>query len=337
MMGLVVVYCTCTFLPGSMRCLIWLVRFKRFRTDVERLAVHIKTPFGNRPELRRQAKKDQDMFGRNLCRFTLLVFYHDGLEFAVTTNEFLNLGILVDIDLAFFRQCTHLVHRRIDRTILIAAMHESNVFGLAVKLEYPVQCRVAATEYNELLVRENRRVLDVIVQRRSVIVLDACRPHWAWLERSYSAGDYDGLGVKLFARTGTHNKAVVALSFDSGDFFSKVHAAVEGFDLFQERLCQLLARTNRDRGDVVDRFVWIELRALTAGLPNRVDNLRFYAKKTQFKNLEQAAWTCSDNNNISVYHGVTGSRCQRKVRIVTGVEPKFLLKMPNRDILNLMH
>jgi hypothetical protein len=81
-----------------------------------------------------------------------------------------------------------------------------------------------------------------------------------------------------------------------------MHAAFEGLDLLEQGLDQLLRGANRNAGNVVNRLVRIEFGALTTGLSNGIDNLRFQAEESELEDLEQAAGSGTDNDNIRNDH-----------------------------------
>src|SRR5690606_17083078 len=55
---------------------------------------------------------------------------------------------------------------------------------------------------------------------------------------------------------------------------------------------------DRNRGDVVDRLVGVELRALAAGLAQRIHDLGFEPQKAQLEDLEQAAGARAHDDDV---------------------------------------
>jgi hypothetical protein len=86
-----------------------------------------------------------------------------------------------------------------------------------------------------------------------------------------------------------------------------VHATPEWLDLFEECFGKLVTSAFRNRRNIVNWFVGLQLRALTARLPDRINDLCFKAKKTQLKDLEQSTGPCSNNDDVSFDHGSTPS------------------------------
>ncbi len=73
---------------------------------------------------------------------------------------------------------------------------------------------------------------------------------------------------------------------------------VEGADLLHQPVDQLLRSADRQRGDVVDRLLGIELGTLTAGMCERIDQMRADSQQAELEHLEQAAGAGSDNDDL---------------------------------------
>ncbi len=102
---------------------------------------------------------------------------------------------------------------------------------------------------------------------------------------------------------------------DNGHLFAQVHAAVERLDLLEQGVGQFLSGTNRNGGDIVNRFVRIKLGALTARLPDGIDNLSFQSEEPQLEDLEQAARSGADDDCIRIDHSKPPS--DRKLQTLT--------------------
>ncbi len=59
-----------------------------------------------------------------------------------------------------------------------------------------------------------------------------------------------------------------------GDFLPQMKNGVEGLRLLQQPIDQFLGTAHRQRRDVIDRLVGIQLGALTAGLRQRINDVR---------------------------------------------------------------
>jgi hypothetical protein len=91
-----------------------------------------------------------------------------------------------------------------------------------------------------------------------------------------------------------------------------VELGVERLDLLHQAVHEFLRTANRQRRDVVDRLVRIELRALPARMLQGVDEVALDAQQPEFENLEQAGRACADDNGIGLDRLAGGGR--RNVR-----------------------
>ena len=88
-----------------------------------------------------------------------------------------------------------------------------------------------------------------------------------------------------------------------GHFLAEMERGVEGLDLFQQAIDQLLSAAHGERRDVVNRLVRIQLGALTADLGKRVDDGRTHAEQPQLEDLKQADRPGADDHR---FHGIGG-------------------------------
>ena len=71
-------------------------------------------------------------------------------------------------------------------------------------------------------------------------------------------------------------------------------------DLFHQRVGEALAGDDRERRNVVDRFLRIELGALPADLVEDVDEMRLHVEQAKFKGGEQPAGPRANNEYVSL-------------------------------------
>src|SRR5262245_65014522 len=74
----------------------------------------------------------------------------------------------------------------------------------------------------------------------------------------------------------------------------------ERFDLRHQRLAQALAGDVRQRGDVVDRLLRIELRALAADLVEDVDEMRLHVEQAELEHGEEPARPRTDDQHVGL-------------------------------------
>ena len=76
----------------------------------------------------------------------------------------------------------------------------------------------------------------------------------------------------------------------------------ERLDLVHQLVGELLPGDHRQAGDVVDGLLRIELRALTAGPIEDVDDMRLNVDETELKNGKKADRPCAHDNGIGADH-----------------------------------
>jgi hypothetical protein len=81
-------------------------------------------------------------------------------------------------------------------------------------------------------------------------------------------------------------------------FLPEMKRRIERLCLFEQAVDQLLSTANRQRRDVVNRLVGIQLGALSAGAGQRIDDMGADAKQAEFENLEQAHGARTDDDGI---------------------------------------
>jgi hypothetical protein len=79
-----------------------------------------------------------------------------------------------------------------------------------------------------------------------------------------------------------------------------VEAGIEGFDLFEQPIREFLSCANRNSRNVVNRFVRIELDALTAGRLQGINQVCFQSQQAQLKDLKQAARASTDDDDVGM-------------------------------------
>ena len=118
------------------------------------------------------------------------------------------------------------------------------------------------------------------------------------LERAHAGGDHHGAGIEHGAGAGHDAEASAFLRAQLDGFLAQVQFGAEGPDLLQQALDQLLRAAHRQRRDVVDGLVGIELGALAAGRRQRIDHMRLDAQQAELEDLEQAGRTGADDDRF---------------------------------------
>ena len=93
-------------------------------------------------------------------------------------------------------------------------------------------------------------------------------------------------------------KRPLSLAGELGDLLAQMKLGVEGLDLLHQPIDQLLGAAHGQRRNVVDRLIRIELGALAARMRERVDDVRADTQQAELEDLEQAAGSCADDDDV---------------------------------------
>ena len=135
----------------------------------------------------------------------------------------------------------------------------------------------------------------------------ALEPEATWLERPESARDDHGPRVEARVARGDEQERVIRQHLQLGHFFAHVELRVEGLRLLQQAVDQLLGAADRQRRNVVDRLLRIQLTALPARMLERVDDVRVDAEQAQLEDLEQATGAGADDDDVGLDGAVDGA------------------------------
>ena len=78
---------------------------------------------------------------------------------------------------------------------------------------------------------------------------------------------------------------------------------MERLDLLEQAVDEFLRAAHRQRRDVVDRLVGIELGALAAGVRERVDDLALHAEQSELEHGEEADRAGADDHALGLDGG----------------------------------
>jgi hypothetical protein len=84
----------------------------------------------------------------------------------------------------------------------------------------------------------------------------------------------------------------------------QVKSGVKRFDLLHEPVDQFLRAADRQRRDVIDRFVGVELSALAARMGERVDDFALEAQKAELENREEPDGAGADDDALRADGGI---------------------------------
>ena len=110
----------------------------------------------------------------------------------------------------------------------------------------------------------------------------------------------NGTRVKGGAGRGADQEAaVLAWRWNLDDFLAEVEeVGWKRLDLFHQPVDQLLGAADRQGRNVVNRLFRVQLRALSAGILERIDQVGLDAEQTELEHLEQSAGTGADNDHL---------------------------------------
>ena len=123
---------------------------------------------------------------------------------------------------------------------------------------------------------------------QGLVVLDLGDRRLLGLERAPARGDHHHRGLQHRALVGGQPPLAVGRLLQRHRHLAQMEGRAEGGDLLQQPVGQLLAGHHRQRGDVVDRLLRIELGALPAGLVQNVHQVGLHVQEAQLEHREQA-------------------------------------------------
>src|SRR5690606_40300326 len=273
------------------------VGLKLLRVDDNRAFLDLETPFGDRPELGVQPEEHERVIRLQVDELPLGRLDANARKRAILLDH----GMRDRFDVAHAAARDQVLHLRDGgrrSAELGPAMHERETSSLACELERPIERGIAAAENHESLSREVRGALDLAVNVAAFELLGAFASEPARLEAAETARDDDCFRVTTRIERGAHQKRAVIEALELGGLLAQAKRRVERFDLLEESVDQLLRTANGQRGNVVNRLVRIQLAALPARVLQRIDDVRVDAEQTELENLEQAAGSRPDNDDI---------------------------------------
>ncbi len=177
-------------------------------------------------------------------------------------------------------------------------MHEHNAVRRFRELQRPVERGVATAQNHEILAAECFRVPHAIVNGRAFVLLRLRHAQLARLKRADTGRNDHRARVEARAAARLDVETAVLTLHDRGHFLAEVHAGAERLDLLLQPLDELACRADRHRRNVVNRLVGIQLRALAAGVRERIDDVSIDAEQPKLEHLEQPAGTGTDDHDL---------------------------------------
>ena len=181
-------------------------------------------------------------------------------------------------------------------------MNQDHAFSLVRtfgdKVQGPVECGVSTADDHQVFVGKVSRVLDAVKQLAVVKLVQAIDAQQLGLKSPHARSDENRLGQELRALGGFHKEAAVFALFHHADFLAQMKGRAEGLDLLHQVVGQFLAGAGRNRRNVVDRLVGVQLNRLAARVGQRIDDVRLDLQQAEFKHLKQADRACAHDDGI---------------------------------------
>ena len=128
------------------------------------------------------------------------------------------------------------------------------------------------------------------------------------LEGADTAGDHDRAGAKVRTAAGGDVESAVLAAMHFGHFLAEMKPCFKRPDLFEQALDELASGAHRDRRNVVDGLVRIELDALAARERKRIDDVRLEPEQPELEHLKQPHGPRTDDHDVGVDHGAVDQR-----------------------------
>jgi hypothetical protein len=192
----------------------------------------------------------------------------------------------------------HLLHRCGSRAEFGPAMHERQAPRPGCERERPVERGVAATEDHQTLIVKLARVANAIVNVLAFKTLATLEADAPGLKGAHTRGNDNGACVESSAGGCAHMEAAVLAFGHLSDLLPQMELRVERLDLLHQPVHQLLRAADRERGDVIDGLIRIQLRALTARCVQRIHDMRGDAEKAKLKHLKKPARAGADDDDL---------------------------------------
>src|SRR5579863_2243172 len=283
-------------------------RLEFLGVDLERLLLQRQSPVRDRTEFRMQAEKYQQLIRRQRLQRTGAAPDVDAAQYPALDDQRLRQRF----EVAHAPGRDLLLHFRDiggRGAKLGAPMHERERRGARQQLERPVERGVAAAKNNQALTRELAGTLHPVLDGAAFEDLRPFKSDASRLERTHTAGDDDGASVKVRPGAGCKLEAPVFTPRKRDHLVPEMQLRLEGLDLLQESIDQLLGAAHRQRRDVVDRLVWIQLRALPTRMLQRIHHVRADAEQPELEHLEQATGTGTNDDDLGADHRGVRAGC----------------------------
>jgi hypothetical protein len=265
----------------------WLARLESLGVDAERLLLELEPPVCDRAEFRVQAEAGQHELAADLRRRLVAPDDRRAGDAPAGRGKRLDRAFEVN-EPARSGELLHARDRCGRRAEFRSPVHERDRARLAAELQRPVERAVAAARDQDVLAMEVLGAAHAVEQLGALIPLRVRHEQSPRLERAEAARDDEAAGVEARSCRGHDIESPRALARDRNHFLAEMEPGMERLDLLHQPVYQLLRAADRQRRDIVDRLVGIELRALAARVRERIDDFAFHAEQAELEHREEA-------------------------------------------------
>ena len=183
----------------------------------------------------------------------------------------------------------------------VAAMDERDPGGDRVKVQDPIQRRIAAADDHDPTAPEMLHLAYGIEHASVLVGVETGEGRLLRLERSAARGDEQSLGLDRLIVVGSDAKQRRVRrpeNLHPLDHLAEVKVRPERMDLLHQIVDEFLSVDHRKARNVVDRLLGIEFRALAARLRQDVDQVGPDVEQAQFEDGEQADRPGADDRDV---------------------------------------
>jgi len=137
------------------------------------------------------------------------------------------------------------------------------------------------------------------VNRRPLEGFGALQTDAPRLERADAGGENDRSRIEARARHRLHIESAILPPGKRADLLAQMHPGLERLDLLEQALDEFLGPAHRQRRNIVNRLLGVQLRALSAGPRERIDDVGTDSQQAEFEDLKQSAGPRSNDENFS--------------------------------------
>jgi len=195
---------------------------------------------------------------------------------------------------------SHLGHGGRCRAELRTPVHQRQTPRPRSELERPIERRIAAAKDDQVLALERPGILHPVENAPPLERFGTLYAELSGLKRADSSGDHHRAGIEPRARGGADRESPILPAGEVHDLLPEMEVRLEGLDLLHQPLDQLLRAADRQRRNVIDGLVRVELGALAARMRQRIDHVSADAEQAQLEDLEKAARTRTDDDHFSL-------------------------------------